>query len=249
MSKIRVLPDFELLCEVISQCLGNSPNAFLEAWTSNRDEQVNQGLDSSIVAIVLEDYVREECLLKMGKNLDNKTNSKDKYKISEAPVEFFKTQLEHGKAMGLIKEDDKRFPLNPKIYGRELNRLKESLKHIGIKISTGTEHERRLRIVDYTDYRDRHLAKEPPKKDNTLDDTLDNNNSINVNTANTKNEIYECYYCDSYATKIEPEYRKHVLIKHPNGLCFPNYPEIVRRGLKPQGKPWEGAPPPNPIAS
>ena len=235
MSKIRVWPDFELLCEIISQCLGNSPDAFLEAWISNRDEQVNQGLDTPMVAIVLEDYIREQYILHFGKNLNFKDNqiNKEKCKISESPLKFFKIQLEHGREMGLVKEEDKRFPQHPR-FMVEANRLKKSLEHIGIKIGSGTEHEGLLRTVDYSEYRDRDLPdKESPNKDNTLD----NNNSENDNPDN-KEDIFECYYCDTFVTKIQSEYETQ-LLKHPKALYYSNYPEIVRSGLKPQGKRWE----------
>ena len=240
MSKIRVLPDFELLCEVVSQCLGNRPNAFLDAWTSNRDEQVDQGLDSSMVAIVLEDYLREQYLLNFG--------DKEKRKISERPVNFYKTQLEHGRKMGLIKEGDKQFPQDLKIYGKELNRLKKSLEHIGIKINKETKHDGRRTVIEYSDYRDRFLPENDGTANSTLDDTLDSHNS---NNNDNDGETFECYYCKdkTFKTENRSEYQTHVLRYHRGGICYPNYPAIVRLSLKPQGKSWELGAPPNPISS
>jgi hypothetical protein len=50
--------------------------------------------------------------------------------------------------------------------------------------------------------------------------------------------IYSCYYCD-FHTNIKIDYEKHIVIKHPGRLGFPDMACIIKEGLKAQGKPWE----------
>jgi hypothetical protein len=47
--------------------------------------------------------------------------------------------------------------------------------------------------------------------------------------------IFPHYYCD-YGTNDEDDYERHVVIKHPGKLAYPNKPEIEKLGLKPQGR-------------
>src|SRR6476659_3040637 len=59
--------------------------------------------------------------------------------------------------------------------------------------------------------------------------------------------LYECYYCEGFATFFRPEYENHILIDHPNKLAYPDYRELDRLGLKEKGKVWERPKPTNAI--
>jgi hypothetical protein len=50
--------------------------------------------------------------------------------------------------------------------------------------------------------------------------------------------IFPCYYCD-YGTNDEDDYERHVIMKHPSKVAYPNKLEVEKLGLKAQGKSWE----------
>ena len=64
-------------------------------------------------------------------------------------------------------------------------------------------------------------------------------------TENPKKEIEEyycycCYYCDSFKTNSEDDYKSHVIHKHGIGHpCYPGKADLEKLGLKAQGKSWE----------
>lgn len=144
----RKLPDFELLCEIIARCMDYPDNTFHDAWESIRDEQVDLGLDSSIAAIVLENYIREQW---------SPSGEQTEHRIEDKPSELHMKQWSHGKEKGLIKENDTRFPQTPDAYAKELYKMKRSFGHIGIKIDKGRTGSRRTIIIDYNDWKDRDL--------------------------------------------------------------------------------------------
>jgi hypothetical protein len=92
--------DFELLCEVISRCLGNKPDSFRDAWPEIRDEQVDTSSNNSLVGIVLENYLREPFTLSF-----DDTNHRIELKLTE----LHKQQFEYGKKKELIKDGDTQF--------------------------------------------------------------------------------------------------------------------------------------------
>ena len=51
---------------------------------------------------------------------------------------------------------------------------------------------------------------------------------------------YSCYYCDSFKTNSEGDYKSHVIHKHGLGHpCYPSKADLEKLGLKAQGKSWE----------
>lgn len=223
----KTLPDFELLCEIIARCMNYPDNTFHNAWDSIRDEQVDLGLDNSMAAIVLENYISDQYT----PDIIEKTE----HKLEEKPSVLHKEQWEYGKTKGLIKDNDTRFPQTPEAYAKELYKMKRSFGHIGVKIEKGERTgKRRTIIIDYNDWKDRDTPKIEEMKIQSKNEPKDLPSGID----------YECYYCkeNSFRTTIKSDYETHQ-VKHHSGLtAYPNYAEIERRGLIPQGKVWEGNP-------
>jgi hypothetical protein len=69
-------------------------------------------------------------------------------------------------------------------------------------------------------------------------------NSVDVSSSNLflnnkKNKIiYSCYWC-AFATDSEMQYQRHCVHFHPGKPAYPSNADIIKGGLKPQGKTWE----------
>ncbi len=42
--------------------------------------------------------------------------------------------------------------------------------------------------------------------------------------------IFKCYYCN-YQTRIEREYERHVILKHPGKLAYPSKMDLEKLGI------------------
>ncbi|TVP41786.1 hypothetical protein [Candidatus Nitrosocosmicus arcticus] len=80
-------------------------------------------------------------------------------------------------------------------------------------------------------------------QDNQVSNIKNSNNSLESSnklfSEEEKNKIiYSCYYCSS-TINIQSEYERHVVLKHPERLVYPDMSYITKEGLTPQGKCWE----------
>jgi hypothetical protein len=58
--------------------------------------------------------------------------------------------------------------------------------------------------------------------------------------SHTASEQFKCYYCDSFKTNSNDDYKCHVIKKHGQGHpCYPSKADLEKLGLKAQGMSWE----------
>ena len=137
------LKEWEVLCEVIAQCIGYNVGQFQKAWSGVRDEQVNTVLENDVVAIILLDYI-------LNKSNDAYQNGTDCW-IEQTPAEWHKQLKSHGRSMGMVKEGDTQFPEDVSYFAARLYKLAESLKYRKIILEKTHSTIRRIKI-DFTNW-------------------------------------------------------------------------------------------------
>jgi hypothetical protein len=156
--------------------------------------------------------------------------------IEDTATGLYTILEEHGKKMGMIKNDDSQFPKNPSALSVRLGRLEKSLAYIGINVVKNRETSKRSIIIDFTNW-------SGDKRGSQTQDSFDDVPTV-VEESNPGDQIsvpYKCYYCkaNAYETKSQQEYEYHNLKLHPRLPMYPGHSDIEKLGLVPQGKTWE----------
>jgi hypothetical protein len=124
LDKYPRMADFAEYAEIISRCMGNEDNSFIEAYWRNIQTQTDQILDSSQIAM---------CLMSMMFEKLGEENNGLKEEWAGTASELL-LQLQ------LIAEDlkidikNKYFPKHPNVLSRRLNEIIPTLKDAGLEV-------------------------------------------------------------------------------------------------------------------
>jgi hypothetical protein len=119
LARLPRMADFALHCEIISRCMGNPPEAFINAFAKNIEVQTIESIASNSVAVVIIEFMR------------------DKLEWTGTATTLH-SQLE-SKAIDLgINTWDKSWPKSPNALSRKLNEVKTSLRKTDISIENYT---------------------------------------------------------------------------------------------------------------
>jgi hypothetical protein len=116
--KLFRMADFTRWGCAIAQALGETQEAFIEAYETKVVLQMEEAAMDSPLATVLLDYMR------------------DREKWKGTPTELYLLMRGHAKSMGVSRRQ-KRWPKAPNSLTRLLNDLKPSLKALGLEVITG----------------------------------------------------------------------------------------------------------------
>jgi hypothetical protein len=255
------MADFEEYSEIISRCMGNEENKFLEAYQENVGIQIDQAIEANPLSTVILQFM----------------NRRD---ITENDWEGTATQLlsilnefaENELKMSISRI--KSWPKLPNKLSGQLNEVITNLREKGIVIERDKDNKgnkiiKICKLSPESSYRQEPadqaqnsnemfddtketIAKVSPKQEGEnqaqkndvgrfgdTDDTLHNlEEKCKEDYANS--ELYECYYCNKFApTTDEVKYQAHVLSSHPKKRLYPILSELKEMGIKPKGKRWE----------
>jgi hypothetical protein len=125
LSELPRMADFAKVCETISRCMGNEPNAFIKANDRNLQLQTEQVLESNIIAPVI---------LKL---MD------DKQEWIGSATDLL-ANMERLAATMKVKA----WPKGPHILIRRLNEVKATLEDVGIFITRGLDTQSKVKTVE-----------------------------------------------------------------------------------------------------
>lgn len=114
------MADFALWATAAEQGIGLEENAFLKAYTQNREDAHSIVLEDSILAEVLQEFI-------------GKKATADKYAQPNILLKDFLAEL--NEAAGEKRSADKKFPKSPKGLRNAIERINPNLREIGIFIT------------------------------------------------------------------------------------------------------------------
>jgi hypothetical protein len=229
------MADFAEIGEIISRCMGNDKDAFINAYNRNIELQTEEAIAANLLGNAMIQFVQD----------------KPEWIGTASRLHM---ELEAKAAVLNINVHDKSWPKSANSLSRKLNLIKTNLREIGIEVDKCyLDEKRKSRGVKI-----RKISSEPSKREEesseillATDDTDDilhtsqgqeeeENNVPEACSSNSKEAYYyQCYHCDAFKTNNEADFERHNVVSHPGKGAYPNKAEIEKRGLKPQGKPWE----------
>ncbi|MGC2575873.1 MAG: DNA polymerase domain-containing protein, partial [Candidatus Nitrosopolaris sp.] len=129
LSKLPRMADFAKVCETISRCMGNEPDAFIKAYETNIQLQTEQVLESNIIALVIVKFMdnRQEWIGSSTALLSN--------------METLAASLK-------VNTKSRAWPKGPNILIRRLNEVKANLEDVGIFITRGLDKQSKVKTVE-----------------------------------------------------------------------------------------------------
>lgn len=150
LGKLPRMAEFAIWGETISRCIGNPDNAFNEAFKNNRRLQARQVLETSPVAMVLNEFM-ESMVEDVQKGFDT-VDIRKHFNFENPEADGYRWK---GPATDLLKEltikalnigvstKSKLWPGAPHILSRRLTEVRATLKEIGIEIQFDRENKKR----------------------------------------------------------------------------------------------------------
>jgi hypothetical protein len=139
LGKLPRMAEFAISGETTSRCMGNPDNAFTEAFKNNRRLQATQILETSPVAMVLNEFM-EGTIEETEKGYDTvdirnhvKRLANNRYEWRGPATELL-TQLTIKALQISVSVKSKLWPGAPHILSRRLTEIRATLKEIGIEI-------------------------------------------------------------------------------------------------------------------
>jgi len=187
--KLSRMTEFAKFGEIISRCMGNKDNEFINAYKKNREIQVDEIVEFSQVATAV--------ICMMFRKYDND--------IWDGTPTALYTELrniaESDKWELNIDTSDRYWPKNVKSLGRRLNEIKPTLKAKGLEIinyrDADEQRTRKIKIrkVMSETVETSRSEKSCSKLDNLMDKTSDNMDDIEVKSENVnlncaQNEVF-----------------------------------------------------------
>jgi hypothetical protein len=266
-SEIKALPrmaDFAEIGEIISRCMGNENNKFIDAYYRNIDLQVEEAIASNPVGTAIAKLMEAD-----------ETQCPRRWKGTTSEL---LAELEQAADVLKINRHSKSWPKAPNSLSRRINEVKTNLREIGIlidnsaardsktKVKTieirkvsllslpslpsenraqiagdiGNDIDEKGTIVSCKDKISLPKISKNHAQNDTGNDSDDGNDILHTLQESESKQItcYSCYYCDYKIDKMD-HYERHIILRHNHCPAYPNKSEIEKRGLKPQGKDWE----------
>lgn len=259
------MADFEEYGEIISRCMGNEDNKFLEAYQENVGIQIDQAIEANPLSTVLLQF------------MDRRDNPGNEWKGTATKLlselnEFAENELK------MIISRIKSWPKSPNKLSGDLNEIITNLREKGIVIKRDKDNKGNRIITicklspepsyrqepadqaqdsnEMFDDTKETTAKVSPKPEDENQSQKDDNGRLDdindtlqyskdkfenddVNDANAE-LLYECYYCANFTpTTDEVKYQKHGISIHPKKRLYPTLSELKEMGIEPKGKRWE----------
>lgn len=262
LDELPRMAEFAECGEIISRCMGNPHNKFIEAYEKNMKLKSQQVIDSSLVA---------SAIVELMSNINE---------WSGTATELLAILESHAEALK-INTNSKAWVGAPNKLSQKLNEIKENLKEVGIEIENKHINRKRIltirKVSSLSSYRhqDENQARiDNIKSDDTSDDTEsydDDESSLNNDENHAQNDtsddsddkndtlqslipisqkesepktkevLYECYPpgC-GFSTNNQEEYDIHNITNHRGLPGYPNEADFERHpDWKRQGKEWE----------
>lgn len=236
---LQTLPrmaDFAEIGEIISRCMGNPTDNFINAYYRNIELQTEEAIAANLLANAVIQFIQ------------------DKPEWIGTATELH-MDLEAKAPILNINIHDKSWPKSSNSLSRKLNQIKTNLRQMGIEVeraylgndkksmgfkirkisSEPAEPSVASAFSDDTDdilhtSQGQDVKKEPQSESETGNNTQEQSSS---------NFEFSCYHCDRFQTDNQREYEAHNVLNHLGKCAYPNKAEIEKRGLTPQGKEWE----------
>lgn len=129
LSELPRMADFAKVCETISRCMGNEPDAFIKAYERNIQLQTEQVLESNIIALVIVKF------------MDNRQEWGGSATALLSNMETLAATLK-------VNTKSKMWPKGPHILIRRLNEVKATLEDVGIFITRGLDKQSKVKTVE-----------------------------------------------------------------------------------------------------
>ena len=156
LGKLPRMAEFAIWGETISRCMGNRDNLFTQAFKENRRLQAIQVLETSPVAMVINEFM-ESIIDDFNRGLESVDSAKhfeslgdDKYEW-RGPATDLLTQLTIKALQMSVSVKSSLWPGAPHILSRRLTEIRTMLKEIGITIEfksdVGREKKREIIVT------------------------------------------------------------------------------------------------------
>jgi DNA polymerase elongation subunit (family B) len=132
LERLPRMADFALHCEMISRCMGNPDNAFIDAFAKNVNVQTIESIASNPVAVVVMEYMKDTLKWK-------------------GLTTLLHTELQSKALLLGINTRDKLWPKAPNALSRKLTEVATPLRKAGINIESYTEDSHKnVRTIEIT---------------------------------------------------------------------------------------------------
>lgn len=129
LTELARMADFAKVCETISRCMGNDPDAFIKAYDRNLQLQTEQILESNIIAPVIVKFMD------------------DKQEWIGSATELL-AGMESLAAKMKVNTKSRTWPKGPQILIRRLNEVKATLEEVKIFITRGLDNKSKIKTVE-----------------------------------------------------------------------------------------------------
>jgi hypothetical protein len=129
LTELARMADFAKVCETISRCMGNDPDAFIKAYDRNLQLQTEQILEYNIIAPVIVKF------------MDDKQEWIGSATELLADMENLATKMK-------VNTKSRAWPKGPQILIRRLNEVKATLEEVKIFITRGLDNKSKIKTVE-----------------------------------------------------------------------------------------------------